>query len=103
MRSSELKEGGRRDHVFTFERQSRTAGDARYRIRIGVSGDELTLVRRYVKIPEAFDNRYEEMRSANTTISFIGQAIMIILYGFIGVGVSVFFMLRRKILLWRAP
>ncbi len=102
-KSSELKEGGRRDHVFTFERQDRTAEDARYRIRIGVSGDELTLVRRYVKIPEAFDNRYEEMRSANTTISFIGQAIMIILYGFIGVGVSVFFMLRRKILLWRAP
>ncbi len=101
--SSELKEGGRRDHVFTFERKDIKVGEAHYRIKVGVSGDDLTMVHRYVKIPEGFDNRYEEMRSANTTISFIGQAVMIILYGFIGVGVSIFFMMRRKILLWRAP
>ncbi|MBW6458843.1 MAG: CPBP family intramembrane metalloprotease, partial [FCB group bacterium] len=56
-----------------------------------------------VKIPEAFEHRYEEMRSANNTISFIGTAVMAILYGLLGVGVSLFFMLRRKTLIWRPP
>ncbi|MBW6458811.1 MAG: hypothetical protein K0B52_06600, partial [FCB group bacterium] len=54
--SSELKEGGRRDHVFTFERHEGGPGDARYRMRIGVSGDMLTMIRQEVKIPEAFEH-----------------------------------------------
>jgi membrane protease YdiL (CAAX protease family) len=102
-RSSELKEGGRRDHVFTFERSEGGPGDAQYRIKIGVSGDVLTMIRHEVKIPEAFERRYEEMRSANNTISFIGMAVMAILYGLLGVGVSLFFMLRRRTLIWRPP
>ncbi|MBN2781003.1 MAG: CPBP family intramembrane metalloprotease, partial [Candidatus Marinimicrobia bacterium] len=99
--SSELKEGGRRDHLFTYERKDAGIGEGNYRMRIRVSGDELTLVSPFVKIPDAFDLRYEEMRSANTTISLIGQAVMLVLYGILGVGVALFFMLRKKILLWK--
>ncbi len=102
-KSSELKEGGRRDHIFTYERDDAGVGDARYRLKLEISGDKLTMIWPGVKIPEAFDRRYEEMRSANSTISFTGQAIMIILYGFIGIGAALFFMLRRKTLLWQPP
>jgi len=100
-KASELKESGRRDHLFTFEHQQKSAGEARYRLQIGVSGNEISLVRPYVWIPEAFDHRYEEMRSANTTISFVGMALMILVYGFAGVGISLFFMLRRNSLIWK--
>lgn len=100
-KSSELKEGGRRDHVFTFEDQKQSVAEAKYRIKIAVSGDEITMVKRTVRIPDEFKKRYEEMRSANTTISFIGSALMILIYGVIGVGVSIFFMIRRKTLCWK--
>jgi len=100
-KSSELKEGGRRDHVFTYELKGEGVGEALYRLKVRISGDQLTMVMPTVKIPEAFDQRYEEMRSANTTISAVGQAIMLIIYGLLGVGLALFFMLRKKTLIWR--
>ncbi len=99
--SSELKEGGRRDHVFTYELNDAGVGEAFYRFKIGVSGDELTMAIPVVKIPEAFDQRYEEMRSTNTTISFVGQAIMLLVYGIFGIGLALFFMLRKRTLQWK--
>ena len=101
--SSELKEGGRRDHVFTYELNDAGVGEALYRFKIGISGDELTMAVPAVKIPDAFDQRYEEMRSANKTISFVGQAIMLLLYGIFGVGLAIFFMIRKRTLLWKPP
>lgn len=100
-KASELKEGGRRDHVFTFEHREESAADARYRIRIGVSGEEISMVLPFVWIPESFDHRYEAMRSANATLSIVGTAFMVLVYGFGGVGISLFYMLRRKSLIWK--
>jgi membrane protease YdiL (CAAX protease family) len=100
-KSSELKESGRRDHVFTYEMNDAGVGEALYRIKIKVSGDKITMVVPIVKIPDAFDQRYEEMRSANTTISAVGQAVMLILYGILGLGLSLFFMIRKRDLNWK--
>ncbi|MDD3716640.1 MAG: type II CAAX endopeptidase family protein, partial [Candidatus Marinimicrobia bacterium] len=100
-KASELKESGRRDHLFTFEHREVSAAEARYRIRIGVSGDEISMVLPFVWIPESFDHRYEEMRSANTTLSVVGMAFMVLAYGFGGVGISLFYMMRRKSLIWK--
>lgn len=99
--SSEVKESGRRDHVFTYEMNDAGVGEALYRFKIKISGDELTMAMPTVKIPDAFDQRYEEMRSANTTISTVGQAIMLLLYGILGVGLAIFFMIRKRTLLWK--
>jgi hypothetical protein len=99
--SSELKESGRRDHVFTYEMNDAGVEEALYRLKIGISGDKLTMVMPTVKIPDDFDRRYEEMRSANTTISFVGQAIMLLLYGVLGVGLAIFFMIRKRTLMWK--
>ena len=101
--SSEVKEGGRRDHVFTYEMKDAGVNESLYRFKIGISGDELTMAIPVVKIPDAFDQRYEEMRSTNTTISFVGQAIMLVLYGVLGVGLAIFFMIRKRTLLWKPP
>lgn len=100
-KSSELRESGRRDHVFTFENREHGVAEAKYRIKIGVSGDEITMVQRTARVPEAFIKRYEEMRSSNTTISFAGLALMILIYGVFGVAVGLFFMIRRRTLCWK--
>ena len=99
--SSELKEGGRRDHVFTYEMNDAGVGEALYRIKIKLSGNEITAMIPLVKIPEAFYQGYEEMRSANTVISSVGQAAMLILYGLFGLGLGIFFMIRRRDLNWK--
>ena len=99
--SSELKEGGRRDHVLTYELKNAHIAEAHYRLKIGISGDVLSMIMPTVKIPETFDIRYEEMRSANTTIAFVGQAIMLLLYALCGVALALFFMIRKRILLWK--
>ena len=47
--------------------------------------------------------RYENMRSANEAIG-VGSAVgMVLLYVFGGIGVGLFFMLRRRRVLWRQP
>ena len=68
-----------------------------------VSGDRLTEVTHFVRIPEAFTRRYENMRSANEAIG-IGSAVgMMLLYVVGGIGVGLFFMLRARWVLWRQP
>ena len=69
----ERRPGGRVDHTLTYERSSPTLGEGRYRLRLVVSGDRLTEVTYFVKIPEAFTRRYGSMRSANEAIG-IGSA-----------------------------
>ena len=70
-RAQERRPGGRVDHTFTYERASPTLREGRYRLRLVVSGDRLTEVTYFVKIPEAFSRRYASMRSANEFIGVI--------------------------------
>ena len=44
-------------------------GEARIRLRLGVAGDELIEIAPYVHVPESFERRFREMRSANDTIA----------------------------------
>ena len=66
--SQQTRPGGRVDHVFVYERAEKL-GDARIRLRLGVAGDELTEIAPYVYIPESFERRFRELRSANDTIA----------------------------------
>jgi hypothetical protein len=92
---------GRVDHTFTYERLSPTLNEGRYRLRLVVSGDRLTEVTPFVKVPEAFVRRYESMRSANTTLGLVSVIGMIVLYGLGGMGVGLFVMLRLRWVIWR--
>jgi hypothetical protein len=97
----ERRQGGRVDHTLTYERSSPTLGDGRYRLRLVVSGDRLTEVTHFVKIPEAFTRRYSSMRSTNETIGVGSLVGMVLLYVVGGIGIGLFFMLRQRYVLWR--
>jgi hypothetical protein len=99
--SKEVKPGGRTDQTFVYERRGEQAGEGRYRLRLVVSGDRLTELTHFLKVPEAFTRRYEEMRSANTAIGF-GAAVAVVLIYLVGGcmgGAAV--LLRQRWLVWR--
>lgn len=97
----ERRPSGRADHTFTYERTDATLNEGRYRLTLTVSGDRLTGVTHSIKIPEAFTRRYASMRTANELIG-IGSAVgLAVLYVIGGIGVGLFFMMRRRWVLWR--
>ena len=99
--SQEERPGGRVDHTFVYERSDGQAGAGRFRLRLVVSGDRLTELTHVLQVPEAFDRRFEEMRSANEGITIGGGFVTILLYGIGGIGVGLFVLLRRRRVLWR--
>lgn len=99
--SKEEKISGRVDHTFVYERNDVLVGEGRFRLRLVVSGDKLTELSRFVRIPDEFDRRYNEMRSANDTISSISSGIIILVYGLAGVIFTLFFLIRRRWLIWK--
>ncbi len=101
--SQEVRPGGRVDHSFVYERPDVRIGEGRYRLRLVVGGDQLTELTYFVKVPEAFSRRHEEMRSANNVISIASTIGMVILYIVGGCGVGLFFLLRQRWILWRSP
>ena len=89
------------DHTFTYERAAPTLNEGRYRLRLVVTGDRLTEVTPFVKVPEGFVRRNDSMRSANTTLGLVAVVGMIVLYGIGGMGVGLFVMLRLRWVIWR--
>jgi hypothetical protein len=98
----ERRPTGRVDHTFTYERGDATLNEGRYRLTLKVSGDRLTAVDHFIKIPEAFTRRYASMRSANDLIGIGSTVSLALLYVVGGIGVGLFFMMRRRWVLWRA-
>ena len=99
--SKEVRPNGRADHTFVYERNAEHAGAGRYRLRLVVSGDRLTELTHFLRVPEAFARQYEQMRSANDGIAFGAQAVAIVLYLIGGCMVGVFLMLRKRWLVWQ--
>jgi len=97
----ERRPGGRVDHTLTYERKDTAFGEGRVRLRLVVSGDRLTAVDPFVKIPEAFTRRYASMRSANELIGIGSTVGMALLYIFGGIGAGLFFMMRKRWVIWR--
>lgn len=97
----ERRPGGRVDHTLTYERAAPALNEGRYRLRLVVSGDRLTELTHFVRIPEAFTRRYQNMRSANEAIG-VGSVIgLALLYVAGGIGVGLFFMMRQRWVIWR--
>lgn len=101
--SEEERPGGRVDHTFVYQRTDAQAGEGRFRLRLVVSGDRLTELTHVLQVPEAFDRRFEEMRSANEGITIAGSFAMLLIYGVGGIGVGLFVLLRQRRVLWRMP
>jgi hypothetical protein len=101
--SREVRSTGRVDQTFVYERTDARVGEGRYRLRLVVSGDRLTELSRFVKVPEAFSRRYEQMRSTNDVISTADAFALIVLYFIGGCGFGLFFLLRKRWVIWRTP
>ncbi|MBI4625646.1 MAG: CPBP family intramembrane metalloprotease [Verrucomicrobia bacterium] len=94
--------GGRVDHTFVYERPDRQlGGEGRLRLRLVVGGDRLIELTHFIKIPEGFTRRYEQMRSTNNAIAGGASGAMLLLYGIGGCGVGMFVLLRSRAVLWR--
>ncbi len=101
--SQEVRPGGRIDHSFVYERPDVQIGEGHYRLRLVVGGDKLTELTHFVKVPEAFERRYGEMRSANKTIARAAGVAMSVLYVLGGCVIGLFLLLGRHWVIWRKP
>ena len=98
--SQRTQTSGRVDHTFVFEHADKLA-DARIRLRVVVSGDELTAIDPYVHVPESFQRRFQELRSASNTIAGVAGIAAGVLYGVFGCILGTLWLLRRHWLVWR--
>ncbi|MHB8493330.1 MAG: hypothetical protein ACYC9Z_11735 [Casimicrobiaceae bacterium] len=98
--SQQTQPGGRVDQSFTYERPE-ALGDARVRLRLVVSGDELTGVTPFVHVPESFDRRFAELRSTNDLIANLATLSAGILYGLGGCVLGMLWLARRHWLEWK--
>ncbi len=98
--SQEVRPGGRTDHTFVYRLRNEMIGEGEYRLRLVVGGDNLTALTHFVKVPEAFSRRYQEMRSANDTIARVAGIAIVVFYILGGCLVGLFFLLRHK---WILP
>lgn len=95
--------GGRIDHTFVYERPDLTFGEGRLRLRLVVGGDRLITLEHYFQIPEAFDRRFEKMRSANNAIAAAAGVFAMLGYLVVGGGIAFAVLLRQRAVLWRQP
>ena len=100
-KTQQTRTTGRVDHTFVYERSDERIAEARFRMRLVVSGNELTALRYFVHVPESFDRRYQELRSANNTIAGAASVAAGVLYGLGGCVFGVLWLARRHWLLWR--
>ncbi len=61
----------RRDWTFTYERSGWKASGATYRMQVEVHGDEPAAYREYLKVPDAWTQTYNRLRSANDTTALV--------------------------------
>ena len=99
--SQDIKPSERIDYTFVYKRNDISIGEeGEYRLKLVVSGDKLTEVKHYIKIPETFKHKYEEMRSYNNTIASVANYGILIFYVLGGIVAGLFILNRGKWLLW---
>ena len=86
-----------------YERKDKTIGNGYYRLRITVSGDKVTEIEHFIKIPEEFFKKYAQMRSANEGIARAASLAFTLLYILGGCILGLFLLLRQRYVIWKAP
>ena len=96
------KPSGRIDYTFVYKLKDYELGEeGEYRLDLVVSGNKLTKVDRYIQIPEAFINKFKEMRSFNNTIAQISTYALVLFYVLGGIIVGLFFLNKERWIIWR--
>lgn len=93
---------GRVDHIAVYQRDDVVIGKGFYRLRLQVAGDQFVGCEHFVKIPDEFSRRYEEMFSWNTFLESSALNMGIVVYLFIiGFLLAIFFLQDRRYLMLR--
>ncbi len=100
--SQVTRPGGRIDHTFVYEHVSEKRAEARFRVKLVVAGDRLVEVTPHAFVPQAFVQRFTEMRTANDAISQTATIAMIVLFALGGVLGGWIWLSRRRALAWRS-
>ena len=98
--SQTTQPSGRVDHTFVYRHPVPIAGEAEQRQSIVVSGDRVTELGHFIQIPEAFELRYREMRSANETIASAASLVTVLLLIIGGCGWGLAFLSQSLSILW---
>ena len=101
--SQETQPGGRVDHTIVFERDDVNIAEASFRLRIRVAGDRASELAHFVQVPEAFSQRFADMRSANDEIALVSQGFFLIVFALFAAGIGTVLMIRQRWIVWRAP
>ena len=99
--SSEEKIAGRVDWTFVYENEVRILEEGRVRLSAVVSGNRLTGVNQFLKVPESFERRFMAARSWNAFISNLSLVGMVLLA--VAAIWGLVYLLRQQILIWKAP
>jgi hypothetical protein len=91
----------RRDWTFTYERTGWKVRGATYRMQVEVHGDEAAGYKEYLKVPDAWTQGYQRLRSANDTTALV--AAFGIVLTLLAALVVVFREGRRGNVHWRLP
>jgi len=94
---------GRIDHTFVYERKHKKIGRGTFRLNIKVSGDIVSELVHFVKIPDEFPKKYQAMRSANDGIARVASLILILLYIIGGCIIGTSLLMKQKYVTWRVP
>lgn len=99
---ADTKPNGRVDHSFVYERTDAKLGEALYRLNLTISGNRLTSLHHFVKVPDKFLKEFEEMRSYNETLASVASGVMQLVY-IVGLIIWFVLLLRQKKLIFAPP
>jgi membrane protease YdiL (CAAX protease family) len=77
--ASTNKRPARTDHTFTWKQKDVDLGQGSLRVEVDVAGGQVTGYGEYVKIPEAWQRDYRELRSRNISAQVVDQVFWIFL------------------------
>jgi len=97
----EMQTSGRVDFDFTYEHRSLQPGAARLRLGLAVAGDQLVAVQNRKFTPEAFRQRFGELRALNTQLSQLANGLMLGVFGLGGLLGGGIWLYRRHQLQFR--
>ncbi len=100
-KSQDIKPNGRIDYTFVYEHAHKKIGAAPYRLTLEVSGNLFSKLMLSLQVPEAFQRKYQEMRSANNTIALIANALMILLYILGGCLIGLYLLAGAEWIIWK--
>ena len=98
--SKVTRPGGRIDHSFVYEHRTEKRGEARFRLKLVVAGSHLAEVTPYAFVPQAFAQRFAQLRSGNETIAKVASIATFALFGLGGLLGGWLWLARRGGLVW---